>query len=796
MMLNDPDEAFFNFQKARLQWKGISEADTRSKMIDLIFKDCLGWSESDIVREKSVDGGFVDYIFSIEGLPRFVVEAKKSGVCFEVPLSFKGGKYKLNAAISREKDIMKAIEQAQKYCNEKGMNYGIISNGHQFVIFEAFVTGKEWRKGNCIVYKSLKDIEENFIKFWNTLSKNAVRLNSLRESLSGEIGGIKYDRPLDKIHNKDGKLVRNHLAGILVPFMRYIFEEITDDSKIDILDRCYVYNKSYQTTDKQIKSLFVDRLPPQSDKYKIENLMEGKDSAGNFQVNFYKCADYLQQEEPEGPISLLLGGVGSGKTTFIHRFFKIILIPEEKVLWFYVDFRTASPQLQDFRNFILDEIAKYFEKKYANRLKEKLKDFDLQKIDHTIEGLTKLFAILRILGYTLSIIVDNVDRTYPLSPETQHEVFLETQYLTDTLKTITILSLREESFFKSKLSGVFDAYYIRRFHVVSPNFHELLANRINYLLEILDLPATEIAKKIRTPRSLLERELRDLKIFFRIIRDSFKTPTGKPKYIAQFIQSLAGSDMRRALDLFNLFLISGNTKVYEMINKFKDTGFYQISSHQILKSIILGESKYYSSTRSHVMNIFDVNIGYTNSHFLHLKILKYARDRMQFETSMGRGYLSIGKLKEEAEKISISGEAIEDSLTRLARFKLIVFDHQDPEEVKTASYFAITQTGIYYLEELSRRFVYLDHVWMDTPVADDNLEKELRYSIRATEMDKRFSRTEKFLDYLEKMERIDFETKPFYYKSELGRYEFMKQIKSGYRKDKQYILKRLVQKPY
>jgi len=126
------------------------------------------------------------------------------------------------------------------------------------------------------------------------------------------------------------------------------------------------------------------------------------------------------------------------------------------------------------------------------------------------------------------------------------------------------------------------------------------------------------------------------------------------------------------------------------------------------------------------MNVFDVNIGYTNSHFLHLKILRYARDRMQFETSMGRGYLPIGKLKQEAEKLLISGEAIEDSLTRLARFKLIVFDHQDPEGVKTASYFAITQTGIYYLEELSRRFVYLDHVWMDTPIADENLEKEIK----------------------------------------------------------------------
>jgi len=795
-MLNDPDVAFFNFKKAKLYWKGLSEADTRTKMIDIIFKDCLGWSESDITREESIGGGYVDYIFSIDGIPRFVVEAKKSGICFQVPLSLKGRKYKLSGAISKEKDIMKAIEQAQKYCIDAGTHYGIISNGHQFIIFETFATGKKWRNGNCIVYGSLKDIEENFVDFWNTLSKNAVRLNSLRKFISGEIGGIRYDRPLDKIHNNDEKLVRNHLAGILMPFIHYIFEEITDDYKIDILERCYVYDKSYKATDEQIKSLFVDQLPPQSDKYKIENFVEGKDSAGNFQVNFYKCADYLRKEEPEGSISLLLGGVGSGKTTFLHRFFKIILIPEEKVLWFYVDFRTAPSELQDFRGFLLSKIVDYYEKKYANELKDKLAGLDLQRIDPTIEGVTKLFAILKILKYNVSIVVDNVDRTYPLSPETQHRVFLETQYLTDTLKTITILSLREESFFKSNLSGVFDAYYITKFHMVSPNFHDLIANRIDYLLEILDLPSSEIGKKVKTRRSLLDSELRDLKVFFQILRDSFRTPTGKPKYITQFIQNIAGSDMRRALELFNLFLISGNTKVYEMLETFKDTGSYQVSYHQVLKSIILGESKYYASIRSHVMNVFDVNIGYTNSHFLHLKILQYARDRMQFETSMGRGYLPISLLKQEAEKISISSEATEDSLTRLARFKLIIFDHQDPEGVKTASFFKITQTGIYYLEELSRRFVYLDHIWMDTPIADDNLEKELRYSIQATDMNERFSRTEKFLDYLEEMERIDFETNPFYYNSELGRYKFMKQVIRGYEEDKNYILKKLLRKHY
>ena len=233
--MNDPDKAFFNFQKLQLKWKGLTEADTRSKIIDPIFKDCLDWSESNISREEHVHKGFIDYVFKIGGIPKFVLEAKKVGVSFKIPLSFKSRKYRLDGPIGRSGTLIEAIEQVRRYCTEIGANYGIVSNGDQFIIFETFITGKEWRKRECIIYNSLKDIEDNFIDFWDLLSRNAVRLNSLRKHVSGELGGTYYYRPLDKVHNKDEKLVRNHLADVMMPFIGFIFEEITDDSQIDIL---------------------------------------------------------------------------------------------------------------------------------------------------------------------------------------------------------------------------------------------------------------------------------------------------------------------------------------------------------------------------------------------------------------------------------------------------------------------------------------------------------------------------------------------------------------------------------
>ncbi|MCJ7633102.1 hypothetical protein MUP77_12010, partial [Candidatus Bathyarchaeota archaeon] len=300
--------------------------------------------------------------------------------------------------------------------------------------------------------------------------------------------------------------------------------------------------------------------------------------------------------------------------------------------------------------------------------------------------------------------------------------------------------------------------------------------------------------RIKTRRALLGKELEDVKAFFEIIRDSFKSKTTKPRYVMQFIESIAGANMRKGLDMFNLFLISGNTKVNEMLKYLRNQGSYTIAYHHVMRSIILGESKYYSSERSHVMNVFDINPNNTSSHFLHLKILKYAKDRASYDAGIGRGYVSIAKLKQEAEKISVSEEAVEESLAKMAGFGLIVFDNQDPGEVKKASYFMIAPTGTYYLEELSRRFVYLDLIWVDTPIADEEQERELRYMMDEFDMEKRFKRTRKFLDYLCEMEEADFQQYPFYYGSDLGKHRFMDRIVQGFKADMEYILFKLPKK--
>ena len=267
--------------------------------------------------------------------------------------------------------------------------------------------------------------------------------------------------------------------------------------------------------------------------------------------------------------------------------------------------------------------------------------------------------------------------------------------------------------------------------------------------------------------------------------NSFSKPKAE---ISEFMSKTSGGDMRRTLDLFGNFLMSGNTKIDEILekNRKSNTG-YTIAYHQLLKSIMLGDYKYYTDKPSYIMNIFDFNTEYSHDHFLNLKILKYAEDHLTNITEIGRGFIEINELMKDASEILTSSKAIEDSLKRMAERNLIVFDTRSKDNVGTAEYFRITEGGSFLLNKLIRRFVYLDSVWMDTPIADADLVVRLRTLIDSTNMDVRFNRTRMFLEYLQEMENKDRERHPEYQSSPIGRHNFTKNMMSGFEIERQKI---------
>jgi len=768
----------------------LSESDTRAKIIDPLFKDCLGWTEKDILREPHIHKDYLDYIFSIGKFRKFVLEAKKVGQSFAIPDSFSGRTYKISGTISTNRKIIEAIEQTQEYCINSGVRYGVVSNGNQYILFEAFKHGANWRDGQCIIFRSLKDIERNFLFFWNVLNRESVRQGSLRKYISQEHLPLEFMRPLDKVHSKDAARTRNNMSPLLQPLIEHVFKDIIDESQLDVLRKCYVTQRQYQSAGLQISRHF-DRPPDFAKKFQVKAIWGDAIQAGDFQKRYDACEEFLRTTAPKGSLILLMGGIGSGKTTFLHHFFNFVIKRPSLTLWFYIDFTKATPEPEKIEEHIFQSIVHDFERRYRDRLKEELASIGLNSISPDLKSIKVLFTCLTLKGYTISIVLDNADQHSYVSPEYQERTLLVAKYLTEELKTITILTLREESFFRSTMSGVLDALPLPVFHLSSPRFETLIRYRINYVLGLLKKDDEEIRAATRSEIQLGSAKS-ILEMFFQIIENSLRSARPVGRRILMFINDISGGDMRTALRFFTTFLVSGNTDVDEMLgieNRQRELGEigYQIPLHHVIRSIMLEHSMLYSSSRSRIMNLFNVNPEHTSSHFVHLRILNYLYRRLTYQPTYGRGFVPIDSVMEEAEDVSINTSAIADSLITLARFGLVEFENQSKEGYKTATHVRITNTGIYYLEELVYQFQYLDLVWMDTPISEKKLVPELLRKLvefrafktdqdRAHALDERFERTKLFLNYLKEMEERELKNNPEFQDSDLAKEKFMPKI--------------------
>jgi hypothetical protein len=66
-----------------------------------------------------------------------IVEAKKEGDYFEVPVGKLQLKYSIQGLFRDSPNLRAAMEQVARYCQSRGIPFAAVSNGHQVVAFLA-----------------------------------------------------------------------------------------------------------------------------------------------------------------------------------------------------------------------------------------------------------------------------------------------------------------------------------------------------------------------------------------------------------------------------------------------------------------------------------------------------------------------------------------------------------------------------------------------------------------------------------------------------------------------------------
>jgi predicted type IV restriction endonuclease len=789
-MLN-ADDALATFQVIMTEFSAfadasgaVTEADTRAKLIDRILKEVCGWPEAGVTRETHVDRGYVDYILTEAGRKLIAVEAKREGLPFVLPAGLTHRQYKLDGALVTDREVGNAINQVRGYCDDGGIRYAIATNGYAWIIFRAVREDMPWRKGTAIVFRSFSDIENNFTAFWNLLSYEAIARGSLHEEFGNRLRVSRnLHRVITRLFNADLPLRRNRLNTALQPLIKLIFENIADQHQLEILQSCYVHSNTVRLASEYLHNLITEPIP----QFLHE---EGTLSIGiPGAPKGFEHALRTAAVDRKGELVLLLGSIGSGKTTFLKRYLRTtgLDVLEKLTLWFPIDFLKAPldpTQLEPFFwNSILNDIrtrysARDFEKrrhladvfgleiealrstvladlsKGTRAYDQALAPFLLEWQQQTSTYVPKLISTTsRREKVTPFFFIDNVDQ---LAAAYQAQIFLLAQRVTRMVDSVTVVCLREESYYTASVQKSFTAYSTRKFHIASPLFLKLIGNRIDYATKLLATSSAPISRNAASDDE-------DIRNYLLIVKDSLFS---KNKRIARMIDTICYGNMRLALDLFSTFLTSGATDVGKMLRIWERDGNYHVAYHEFVKSIMLGDRKYYKEDQSPVLNVFNVGAEQNSSHFTALRVLRVLLAFRGDSNPEGRGYVEVSNLVNEFENTFDNREDLVSALTRLVRKQLIEVNTRSTDNLEGASHIRITSGGWYYLRYLSRTFAYLDLVLQDTPFDDPHLEKDLRESVlKVDNLDKedsrlerirvRFERVRRFLAYLEAQENAE-----------------------------------------
>jgi hypothetical protein len=779
---------------SRYQADDISEADTRSKVIDSILIDVLGWSEDDIKREEHSDVGYYDYRVSAPGFA-FIVEAKRNYSGLKLPT--KASTVSLQTLLTANREV---IEQIRGYLGDHGLTYGVITNGRQFIVAKFYnQDGTSWKGNTALVFDGLDKIQERFIDFHNNLSKATVIEN----------GGFQFDSTrqhdmgrslIGEAYDRSKEITRNTISSKLASIIDSIFGDIFTDAlenDEEFLKECFVENNETQKNREEIERLFGDYAP------KLEKVVAAQ-NADSIQDQVTDDIDgwgNLTGDRAPNPV-IFIGSKGVGKTTFINYLIKHKFQSKlrDRNLFVYLDFRKYFEDAEQFDAGLISqqvidsllyqfpslnigkfetlsliykrEIAYYESNIWKGILggsedhTKKLQEFFKEKLSNPLVHLEKVsLYLLHNQRRRLAIVLDNCDQ---FDEGIQKKVFMFGHSLQRKAKCGVIVSLREGYYYRWQVQPPFDAYVSNVYHISAPPYGYVLQKRIAYTLKKLNQRKQVVTGDLSTGAHLSIKLDKIIQFLESLNQSLFHSDNDE---IVSFLRFTTFPNIREGLGVFKSYLTSGHTNVEEIVLResaaSRGSRGSLIPFHEFVKAVALQSKFHYNHQTSIVKNLFYPEEG-SNDHFLKLRIIQYLLEMHKAESPDNR-YEDSKRMTQEFVDLGYRVRDIRLSTDTLFRWGMIdskdlLSDIDWMKAMESEAQVGITSKGYYYFNELIWRFTYLDLVLQDTPVYAIEAYEKIRQQFPPADdlgkraLDKRLGTTRAFVEYLVTREALEAQT--------------------------------------
>jgi len=740
-----------------------NEADTRLHLIDKLLFDCLGWTREDCHAEERYEGKFTDYAFLT---PRkLVVEAKREGIYFELPAGFGRRVCKIATITEADKPIDAAIRQAIKYCQERSIPFGAISNGHQVVAFlGSRQDGIPVMAGECLVFSSLEDMLADFRVLWDNLSRPAVPSYNLHATLCAESVVPPPEKLASRIPGYPGIKNRNPFQTELKILGDLFIEDVVRAPELEqqFLERCYCPSGALSQYSLISKQILQTRYSILFEKEFGGASLEPVQTKGGLTEEF--GSDVLAASLKRRAI-VLLGDVGVGKSIFIRHLIKVAAREVfENALSLYVDFGKEPALAEDLQSFVLrrcaaqlssdhnvdieengfvrgvyyGELAR-FKKGIYGQFAQSNPELYLQKEIEFLENkLADRGAHLRSSLEHISkgrkrqivVFLDNIDQR---PTDFQDRVFLIGQSLAETWPVTVFISLRPETFYTSRMKGALAAYQPRVFTIAPPRIDLVIAARLQFVLEQI----RETGRFSGLP-SGLSLHSQSLMRYVEVLITSFQ----RSRELVEFIDNLSGGNTRRALDFLVSFVGSGHVNAEKILEIFETQGHYTIPIHEFMRAVIFGDFEHYDPSASPAANLFDISLPDGREHLLVANLLAFVE--RTGSSAASEGWVEPDKVHLFCQSLGFLPSQIEFAIRRSIHKGLLEASPKFSEGPAAA--YRITSVGSYTYKELAKQFSYVDAMVVDTPTVDRNVRSEIGDSRSISD---RANRMLTFLKYLD-----------------------------------------------
>ena len=561
------------------------------------------------------------------------------------------------------------------------------------------------------------------------MSRNGVIDGNLAIELLGRNTDQFEERRLNRFFKGAGTRASNPIYPLIENEVISAFSDSIINSDKSLLEKCYVKNADRQKFDNRIQMHLQRREPLFSSQPKRP--MRRREASS--------LTDSIATASSNArPLAILiLGSVGTGKTTFLQytrrvaseKYFKKTT-NEAYPHWIDIDFRNFS-QNESPIEFIYRALYEYIKTDdYFNDYNRSIKNayasdisalksgpmfllsknesgFDEKITEVIMDDYNKITPYVdKIIKYgatqsSVFLVIDNIDQFE--DDDTQSEIFSDAIALAGRLNINLIIAMRESTYVEHRSSPTFDAFDFDPIHIEPPEIPSVLSIRFFLTGQML-----ANKKGSFTALNGADFKVEDLSIFIDIVKSSVLGTE-----IGERIDVLSNHDVRLALRMTREFLARGYTDPAKALQTFGATRKYTLPKQEAFRSILLGNQSVYSEEYSVIGNPFDSRLGRSNGELLRMFVLNAL---VKQGSNNGTGSIDGPSIRDNLKAIGFSESDTMDILSDLCEKRFIHTKSHSKADI-TSSYFA-SRLGGHIIRNLLSDFTFIENILMDTFIAD------------------------------------------------------------------------------